>query len=67
MNVVTMPFLLLAPPLMGAIFDRTHAYDDGFILYICLGLAALLLVPRLRVVATPQRVLVPAESIDSAR
>ena len=51
MNVVTMPFLLLAPPAMGAIFDRTRAYDDGFILYICLGLAALLLVPRLRVVA----------------
>jgi MFS family permease len=57
-NVVTMPFLLLAPPLMGAIFDRTRAYDDGFILYICLGLAALLIVPRLRVVATPQRALV---------
>ena len=54
MNVVTMPFSLSAPPLMGAIFDRTGAYDGGFILYICLGLAALLLVPRLRVVATPQ-------------
>jgi hypothetical protein len=37
--------------MMGAIFDRTGAYDDGFILYICLGLAALLMVPRLRVVA----------------
>jgi hypothetical protein len=61
MNVVTMPFLLLAPPLMGAIFDRTGAYDDGFILYICLGLATLLLVPRLRVVATPQLVLAPAD------
>jgi MFS family permease len=58
MNVVTMPFLLLAPPAMGAIFDRTRAYDDGFILYICLGLAALLMVPRLRVVATPQGALV---------
>jgi len=54
MNVVTIPFLLLAPPVMGAIFDRTGAYDDGFILYICLGLAALLMVPRLRVVAAPR-------------
>ena len=60
MNVVTMPFLLLAPPVMGAIFDRTRAYDDGFILYICLGLAALLMVPRLRVVAMPQGALAPA-------
>lgn len=49
MNVVTMPFSLLAPPMMGAIFDRTGAYDDGFILYIGFGLGALLLVPRLRV------------------
>jgi MFS family permease len=60
MNVVTMPFSLLAPPMMGAIFDRTGAYDDGFILYICLGLAALLMVPRLRVIATPQLALAPA-------
>jgi MFS family permease len=62
MNVVTMPFLLLAPPAMGAIFDRTGAYDDGFILYICLGLAALLMVPRLRVAATPHGALAPAGS-----
>jgi sugar phosphate permease len=54
MNIVTMPLTLLAPPVMGAIFDRTGAYDDGFILYICLGLAALMLVPRLRIVATPR-------------
>jgi MFS family permease len=60
MNVVTMPFSLLAPPMMGAIFDRTGAYDDGFILYICLGLAALLLVPKLRVTATPQLALAPS-------
>jgi hypothetical protein len=45
---------------MGAIFDRTGSYDDGFILYICLGLAALSLVPRLRVVAVPRDALVPA-------
>jgi sugar phosphate permease len=62
MNVVTMPFLLLAPPAMGAIFDRTGSYDDGFILYIGLGLAALLLVPRLRIVAAPQGVLAAAGS-----
>jgi sugar phosphate permease len=49
MNVVTIPLSLLAPPVMGSIFDRTGAYDDGFILYICLGLAALTLVPRLRI------------------
>jgi MFS family permease len=60
MYVVTMPFSLLAPPMMGAIFDRTGAYDDGFILYICLGLAALLLVPKLRVAATPALALAPA-------
>ncbi len=60
MNVVTMPFSLLAPPMMGAIFDRTGAYDDGFILYVCLGLAALFMVPRLRVPATPQLALAPA-------
>jgi hypothetical protein len=55
-----MPFLLLAPPVMGAIFDRTDAYDDGFIMYICLGLAALLMVPRFRVIAMPRPALVPA-------
>jgi MFS family permease len=54
MNVVTIPLSLLAPPVMGAIFDRTGAYDDGFILYICLGLAALTLVPKLRMVAAPR-------------
>lgn len=62
MNVVTMPFSLLAPPMMGAIFDRTGSYDDGFILYICLGVAALLMVPRLRIVAAPQLDLVPART-----
>jgi MFS family permease len=60
MNIVIMPFSLLAPPVMGAIFDRTHAYDDGFILYICLGVAALLLVPRLRLAATPRLATLPA-------
>jgi MFS family permease len=59
MTIVTMPFSLLAPPVMGAIFDHTGAYDDGFIMYICLGLAALTLVPRLRIVATPQLAAAP--------
>jgi MFS family permease len=54
MTIVTMPFSLLAPPVMGAIFDRTGAYDDGFIMYVCLGLAALFLVPRLRIHAAPR-------------
>jgi MFS family permease len=51
MNIVTMPISLLTPPLLGAIYDHTGSYNDGFILYICLGLAAFLLVPRLQVVA----------------
>jgi MFS family permease len=54
MTIVTMPLSLLAPPVMGAIFDHTGAYDDGFMLYIGLGLAALMLVPRLRIVVTPR-------------
>jgi sugar phosphate permease len=60
MNLVTIPLSLLAPPVMGAIFDRTGAYDDGFILYVCLGLSALTLVHRLRIVATPSLAAVPA-------
>jgi len=48
MTIVVTPFSLLAPPVLGRIFDRTGAYDRGFILYICLGLCAFLLVPRLR-------------------
>jgi MFS family permease len=49
MNVVTMPISLSSPFVMGAIFDHTHAYDDGFVLYICFGVAAFLLLPRLRI------------------
>jgi hypothetical protein len=60
MNIVTMPLALLAPPGMGAIFDHTHAYNDGFILYICLGLSALLLVPKLRVAVTCRLAPAPA-------
>ena len=62
MNIVTMPLSLLAPPLMGAIFDHTGAYDGGFILYICLGLAAFMLVPRLRIAMAPA--LVPAPVVE---
>jgi MFS family permease len=53
MTIVVTPISLLAPPVLGRIFDRTGAYDDGFILYICLGLSAFLLVPRLRVAPVP--------------
>ena len=59
MNIVTMPLSLLAPPVMGAIFDHTGAYDDGFIMYICFGVGALLLVPKLRIVAVPRLVALP--------
>jgi MFS family permease len=48
MTIFMLPASLLAPPVLGRIFDRTGTYNDGFILYICLGLAALVLVPRLR-------------------
>jgi MFS family permease len=51
MNVVTMPISLSSPFFMGMIADRTHSYDWGFTIYIGLGLAALLLVPRLRLLS----------------
>jgi cyanate permease len=54
MTIVVTPISLLAPPVLGWIFDRTGAYDYGFILYTCLGLCAFLLVPRLRVDTVPQ-------------
>jgi MFS family permease len=53
MTIVTMPASLLAPPVLGRIFDRTGTYNDGFILYVCLGLAALVLVPWLRAQTVP--------------
>ena len=53
MTIVVTPISLLAPPVLGRIFDRTGAYDYAFILYICLGLAAFVLVPRLRVAVLP--------------
>jgi MFS family permease len=62
MNIVTMPLSLLAPPVMGAIFDRTGAYDDGFVMYICLGVAALLLVPWLRIGASSRLTPAPVAS-----
>jgi MFS family permease len=54
MTIVVTPISLLAPPVLGRIFDRTGAYDYGFILYVCLGLSAFLLVPRLRVDPRPR-------------
>ncbi|HEX4376374.1 MAG TPA: MFS transporter [Steroidobacteraceae bacterium] len=66
MNIVTMPISLSMPPLMGAIFDHTHSYDDGFILYICLGLGAFFLIPRLRIVAPDQHELLPQSNVTSS-
>jgi cyanate permease len=48
MTIVVTPLSLLAPPVLGRIYDLTGAYDYGFILYIVLALFALLLVSRLR-------------------
>jgi MFS family permease len=58
MNIVILPISLSMPPVMGAIFDHTGAYDAGFTLYISLGITALLLVPRLHV--TPAQRQAPA-------
>jgi cyanate permease len=52
MTIMVTPFSLLAPPMFGRIYDVTGAYDDGFILYVFLALAAFLLVSRLRMDAT---------------
>jgi MFS family permease len=49
MNLFLTPFTLLSPPFLGRIFDLTGRYDYGFMLYIGLFLAGLLLVPRIRV------------------
>jgi hypothetical protein len=58
MNVVTMPISLSMPFVMGAVFDRTRAYDDGYLMYVALGVCAFLLIPRLRV--APMATGVPA-------
>jgi MFS family permease len=49
MTIVVTPLSLLAPPMFGRIYDVTGAYDDGFVLYVFLALAAFILVSRLRV------------------
>ncbi len=54
MTIVVTPLSLLAPPVLGRIYDLTGAYDYGFILYICLALCVLLLVSRLRTATMPQ-------------
>jgi MFS family permease len=54
MTIVVTPFSLLAPPVLGRIYDLTGAYDYGFMLYIFLALFAFLLVSRLRMDAPPQ-------------
>ncbi len=66
MNIVTMPISLSTPPVMGAIFDHTHSYDDGFILYICLGVLAFLLIPRLNIVALNQQKLLSQSNVTSS-
>lgn len=54
MTIVVTPLSLLAPPVLGRIYDLTGAYDYGFILYIGLALCVLLLVSRLRTATMPQ-------------
>jgi MFS family permease len=61
MNLFLTPFTLLAPPILGRIYDMTGTYDYGFMLFIGLFLAALLLVPGIRVDAA-QRAPSPAVS-----
>jgi MFS family permease len=47
-TVTMMPISLIAPPLLGRIADVTGSYDNGFMLYVGLGLASALLVSRFR-------------------
>jgi MFS family permease len=54
MTIVVTPISLLAPPVLGLIYDLTGAYDYGFILYIFLAFFAFLLVSRLRIDKQPQ-------------
>jgi MFS family permease len=54
MTIVVTPISLLAPPVLGRIYDLTGAYDYGFILYIFLALFAFVLVSRLRMDTQPQ-------------
>ncbi len=64
MTIVVTPLSLLAPPVLGRIYDLTGAYDYGFILYIFLALCTLLLVSRLRMDTTPQ---IPSAVVDEAQ
>lgn len=54
MTIVVTPISLLAPPVLGRIYDLTGAYDYGFILYIFLAVFAFVLVSRLRMATLPQ-------------
>jgi predicted MFS family arabinose efflux permease len=52
MTLVVMPISLVAPPVLGRIYDVTGNYDYGFIGFIALALAAMfVLVSRLRMAA----------------
>ncbi|MCB1677214.1 MAG: MFS transporter [Halioglobus sp.] len=48
MNPVIIPMSLVAPPLAGAIYDRTGSYNAAFILFIVLLALSLLLLPAIR-------------------
>lgn len=56
MTFAFLPLNLLTPPLFGFIHDRTGSYDLAMIIFICLCLAAAVLVPRIRtqVLAEPE-------------
>jgi MFS family permease len=51
MTLLVMPISLVAPPILGRIYDVTGNYDYGFIGFISLALAMFVLVSRLRMAA----------------
>ncbi len=48
MNPVTMPLIILSPPLAGAIYDRTGSYQITFILFSALLIVAMCTLPLIR-------------------
>ncbi len=48
MNPVTMPLVILSPPLAGAIYDRTGSYQITFILFSALLAVAICTLPLIR-------------------
>ena len=49
MNLIVMPFMLVAPPLFGWVFDVTGSYNAGYIGYVVLLLCMFLPLSRVRV------------------